>query len=326
MSSNSPTNPTTTAADAAAGTGGTYTNNENTTNTNTGISTPTPTPHAHLLDLSPTTSHPPTQYFALIIDNLLTPADCAALLALTTTTSDITTPWAIASVSQGNGAQKLQRERRHSQRLVRDDREAAGWVFERVRPFLEEFGVGVVARSSSGGEGEGEGEGEEGGGKFKFYPHMMVPPKTAKKAEALKGERWRVTRLNERLRFLKYEAGDFFVAHTDGSYSTHTHTHTGSTGPLDRDPTSTPPAPPAPEERSFLTLQLYLHSTPDLLGGATLFHPSLHDTSPEHQVRVEAVPGRALVFQHRGMVHSGERVERGVKVTLRTEVLYERIN
>ena len=36
---------------------------------------------------------------------------------------------------------------------------------------------------------------------------------------------------------------------------------------------------------------------------------------------VDPAPGRALLFQHR-VLHEGERVERGVKYLLRSEIMY----
>ena len=41
---------------------------------------------------------------------------------------------------------------------------------------------------------------------------------------------------------------------------------------------------------------------------------------------VKAVRGRVLIFQHRGLVHSGEEVRDGVKFTMRTDLLYKRVD
>jgi predicted 2-oxoglutarate/Fe(II)-dependent dioxygenase YbiX len=92
--------------------------------------------------------------------------------------------------------------------------------------------------------------------------------------------------LNERLRFYRYEPGQRFRWHRDGSYA------------RDRD------------ERSLLTVLLYLND--DFSGGATEF---------EAGPRVTPEAGCALVFAH-GLRHQGAPVIRGRKYVLRTDVMY----
>ena len=36
--------------------------------------------------------------------------------------------------------------------------------------------------------------------------------------------------------------------------------------------------------------------------------------------------GRVLLFQHRGLLHSGEEVENGLKYTLRTDLIYKKVD
>ncbi|KAI5805274.1 hypothetical protein DFH27DRAFT_609071 [Peziza echinospora] len=117
----------------------------------------------HLARPLPHNSHP--VYFALITEKFLTPAECTALLALTT--SDIKTQWDIASEALAEACE--------------DDREAVGCVSERLRPFWEEFGVGIVARS---GRVKGEGKGEGGSGHFTIKEqdsHLFIRSKKASK-------------------------------------------------------------------------------------------------------------------------------------------------
>lgn len=59
--------------------------------------------------------------------------------------------------------------------------------------------------------------------------------------------RYKIVGINERLRFLKYEQGDFFLRHCDGCYTR-----------------------PENGETSHLTIQLYLNTGAG--GGATRFH------------------------------------------------------
>ncbi len=59
----------------------------------------------------------------------------------------------------------------------------------------------------------------------------------------------------------------------------------------------------------------------ELEGGATSF------LSPDEKRRVDVDPkaGRVLIFEHRGLYHSGDEVRKGVKFTMRTDMLYELI-
>ena len=84
---------------------------------------------------------------------------------------------------------------------------------------------------------------------------------------------------------------------------------------------------PDRSEISFYTLHLYLNeSDPDgpdgeLRGGATTFHSG----NLKQELRVEPKVGRVLIFQHRSLLHSGEELESGTKLTLRTDIMYRRV-
>ncbi len=94
--------------------------------------------------------------------------------------------------------------------------------------------------------------------------------------------------LNERFRFYRYERGQYFQWHRDGSFH--------------RDA----------NEVSLLTLMFYLNDGYD--GGRTEFV----EAPPVVPVR-----GMALLFEH-GLVHRGEPVVEGTKYVLRTDVMYRR--
>ncbi|PIG86965.1 hypothetical protein AARAC_004728 [Aspergillus arachidicola] len=175
---------------------------------------------------------------------------------------------------------------------------------------------------------------------------------------ATRGETFKLTRLNEKLRFLKYTGGEYFRAHTDGCYVT-----------------------PDERERSLFTVHLYLNGEGEqdegelqraiarrdrvdarvsddnsdwgvvfgdgdgdadedieseeekeniegarkqtLLGGATSFR--LESFAGERVVRVFPKTGSVLVFQQRGLCHAGDDVFRGVKYTMRSDVMYEKV-
>lgn len=122
-------------------------------------------------------------------------------------------------------------------------------------------------------------------------------------------------------------------------------------------------ATPDYKERSHLTLQLYLNGGPaptpptfpshahtpttksrfhvlteaittaltpsppmeeggEMQGGATRFWGQ--GTNNKSWVDVEPRTGRVLIFQQRGLIHSGEEVKGGVKVCVRTDLMYVR--
>ena len=102
-------------------------------------------------------------------------------------------------------------------------------------------------------------------------------------------------RVNERLSFLRYGKGNFFRAHTDGQ-------------------------PNLPDGRKArVTIQIYLGDD-GVEGGAT----RILSTNTKY-FDVEPKKGRVLIFQQRGIYHSGEEVTKGVKYTLRTDFLFRQI-
>jgi hypothetical protein len=84
---------------------------------------------------------------------------------------------------------------------------------------------------------------------------------------------------------------------------------------------------PDMKERSFYTLHLYLNESdanaPEgpLEGGATTFH------GDDMKRSLDVVPkaGRVLLFQQRGLLHSGADVTGGIKLTLRTDLMYRQV-
>lgn len=78
-------------------------------------------------------------------------------------------------------------------------------------------------------------------------------------------------------------------------------------------------------ERSYFTLHLYLNDgtakdgEEALEGGATIFHSHC-----DKDLKVEPKAGRVLLFQQHHLIHSGEDVVKGTKLTMRTDVMYAR--
>lgn len=98
---------------------------------------------------------------------------------------------------------------------------------------------------------------------------------------------WVVCGANERLRFYRYQPGQRFAAHFDGSFQR------------------------SDSERSLLTFMLYLND--GFEGGETTFLELGDAIVPK--------PGRALLFQH-PILHEGSEVRAGTKYAIRSDIMY----
>jgi hypothetical protein len=122
---------------------------------------------------------------------------------------------------------------------------------------------------------------------------------------------YKVSMLNERLRFLRYGPGEYFKPHNDGIFV--------------RDDKS---------QASFVTIHLYLTDVPEGHGGETTFtsekmtygrHKFRSRSGEEEHVErlsVRPVTGRVLIFEHH-LPHEGSTLLHGVKYTVRTDVMYD---
>ncbi|KAF7350371.1 alcohol dehydrogenase [Mycena venus] len=207
--------------------------------------------------------------YAVVLDSLFSETELSAFLAQ----AEASGPWEVAQVNAGQYAY-TDTSYRNGERLIYDSFELSEKIFEKVRPHLQDI--------------------EE----IEQTTYVNGVNKAIQK--------WRMVRLNERLRFLRYPKGGFFRGHCDGAY-------------LD----------PATKQRTFYTLQFYLPS--DASGSKESFVPAqggstrfTSRTSTNH-ADVEAIPGRVLVFQHADLFHTGEEVTDGVKCTVRSDILYERV-
>lgn len=208
---------------------------------------------------------------AFVLDGVLSQEECDALVA----TVEATTggEWERAMINIGGGLQRLSEETRKCGRIIWDSRELAAKLWARVEAAVPEI---HKLHNQAGITGNGP---------------------------AKRNETWKMTRLNERMRFLKYVGGEYFHIHGDGSYVT---TDEGY------------------EEISFFTLHLYLNDVEGkpgekpLVGGSTTFY----GWNMGDHLDVKPKAGRILIFQHRGLMHAGEEVEQGTKYTMRTDVMY----
>ncbi|CCD42513.1 hypothetical protein BofuT4_P075960.1 [Botrytis cinerea T4] len=196
--------------------------------------------------------------------------------------------WTPAMVNAGVGYEFLSTEYRNSDRIIWDEKEVVSRLWKRVLQ----------------GKGIKEDIGVLEGKKWEGLASLGLRS----------GERWVGTEqgINERMRFLRYGAGQYFREHVDGAYGN-----------------------PDGSERSFFTIHLYLNDSaqelekdPDtpkfpkdsemLRGGATTFH------SKDMKERLDVDPkvGRVLIFQHRRLLHSGDDVVSGIKYTMRSDLMF----
>ncbi|KAJ7727768.1 hypothetical protein B0H16DRAFT_1697651 [Mycena metata] len=222
------------------------------------------------VDFSAVGLHEYNGCYAVVLDSLFSESELSACLA----EAEASAPWEVAQVNAGPNSAYTLPSYRNGQRIIYDSFELSEKIFEKVRPHLKDI--------------------EE------------IEQTTYLNGNTKAIQKWRMVRLNERLRFLRYPNGGFFRRHCDGAY------FDNKTG-----------------QRTFYTLQFYLPS--DASGSKESFIPAkggttrFLDTSAKNYADVEAIPGRVLVFQHADLLHTGEEVTGGVKCTVRSDILYERV-
>lgn len=102
-------------------------------------------------------------------------------------------------------------------------------------------------------------------------------------------DRFRLLRLNDRLRYYRYKPGQKFAPHMDHWYQ--------------------------PNDREITLLTVLVYFNDDFIGGETRFMEQLDEV-------VKPKPGLVAVFQHK-IRHEGCEVLSGNKYALRTDVIYE---
>ncbi|KAI9722685.1 MAG: hypothetical protein M1812_001616 [Candelaria pacifica] len=271
--------------------------------------------------------------YTIVLDNVLSPSECTQLIRLAEESAGASDEgaknkgWKPAMVNAGAGWEVFDAGYRKSDRIIWDQEDVAGRIWKRclnARGLWDDLGIL---------------QGKEG----------VLGWRACER-----GDKWRATRLNERMRFLRYGKGQFFrgkwsvrdtfqgggklgevyadlrfwsIEHCDGSYNNE------KTG-----------------EKSFYTVHLYLndsvqtcphlattkplteHETAEsdeqeeepLIGGATTFHSRDFDRAKTKKtLDVDPKAGRVLIFQHNGLLHSGNDVLAGVKYTMRTDLMFE---
>lgn len=116
--------------------------------------------------------------WAVVLDGVLSQEECDTLIAAAEATTD--SVWERAMVNIGGGEQALYEDTRKCGRIIWDNRDLAAKLWARIEATVPEI-HSLKAWPSVTGSGPAKWE-----------------------------ETWQVTRLNERLRFLKYVGGEYF--------------------------------------------------------------------------------------------------------------------
>jgi hypothetical protein len=116
--------------------------------------------------------------WAVVLDGVLSEAECDMLLAGAEATTN--GEWERAMINIGGGEQALYEDTRKCGRIIWDDRDIAAKLWARVEAAVPEI------------------------------HSLKAWPKVTGNGPYKWEETWQVTRLNERLRFLKYVGGEYF--------------------------------------------------------------------------------------------------------------------
>lgn len=287
------------------------------------------------IDFAKTTLPEYENCYAVVMDGVLSPWECEQLIVYAQKSvpkpdgkgnddegheHQASSAWQPAMVNAGPGFEVLDTSYRNSDRIVWDHGNVVARLWDRV---CMDENVKEALKEKE----------------VKMNKVRMVDRKTHTQSIV-----WKVTKLNERMRFLKYGKGQFFrrknpifmqntfktltdlrTAHCDGAYHV-----------------------PGKDERTFYTFHFYLNDSIQELrkgkegkdlaaaiksttadntakglceGGATTFHSD--DMS--RRLDVDPKAGRVLIFQHKTLLHSGDDVLDGVKYTMRTDLQFEKV-
>ncbi|KAI1441564.1 hypothetical protein F5Y02DRAFT_292296 [Annulohypoxylon stygium] len=229
--------------------------------------------------------------YAVVLDNVLSPSECAQLLQFAeASVSDANrnkengSPWAPALVNAGAGMEISTPSYRNSDRIIWDNQD----MVDRIWGRLERVPQITEALLS-----------------FTQEPNRVYLRAKGKDAPAAKPTVWDYHCVNKRMRFLKYGKDQFFRPHCDSPY-----------GEVTADGHAV---------MTHYTLHLYLNDSrqevgekSELVGGATSFLSSNQD----RKLDVDPKAGRILIFQHRRLYHAGDDVKAGTKYTMRTDIMY----
>jgi hypothetical protein len=116
--------------------------------------------------------------YATVINNILTTDECRELVRLAEAQAG--NKWERAMVNIGGGRQAIYEDTRKCRRIIYDEPELVARLWERVKDLVPEL------------------------------HELVCQPGVTGSGPAVRREVWKMTRLNERMRFLKYTAGEYF--------------------------------------------------------------------------------------------------------------------
>lgn len=198
--------------------------------------------------------------YAVVLDNVLTPQECETMVRAAEAST--TSGWERAMINVGGGEQMLMTDQRNCGRIIWDSRDIVDSVWKRIGHLPD---VQEITRLENVAKITGNGP-----AKWK--------------------EVWNFTRPNERMRFLKYQGGEYFRPHCDGKFDREAPFFRVCVRRQGTDAAAGSYETPDRSERSYFTLHLYLNNadvtTKDpseategdiksdsvLVGGATTFH------------------------------------------------------
>lgn len=137
--------------------------------------------------------------WAVVLDGVISEQECDQLVAAAEATTDA--KWERAMVNIGGGMQMLYEDTRNCGRIIWDNPDLVAKVWDRI-----EGAVPEIHTLKSWADVTGNGP-------------------------AVRKEVWKMTRLNERMRFLKYTGGEYFKGKPDPS-TTNTSSIADRTSPL----------------------------------------------------------------------------------------------
>ena len=122
--------------------------------------------------------------YAVVLDGVLTPEECRTLVQIAEYSAmhrpASSMPWERAMVNVGGGMQIMAEDTRKCGRIIMDDQDIVDRLWKRVRDLVPEL------------------------------LELANCPDVTGEGPAKRRETWRFTRLNERMRFLKYTEGEYF--------------------------------------------------------------------------------------------------------------------
>ncbi|KAF2228608.1 hypothetical protein EV356DRAFT_497926 [Viridothelium virens] len=142
------------------------------------LSNPSANITKQLIDFSQTNLPEYAGRYAAILENVLSKEECDSLVSAAEHHSS--SRWEQAQVNIGQGKQMLILDARRCGRIIWDDRDIVARIWARISGHLPELNT--------------------------IYQRPLVTGPGPSKRE----ETWQMTRLNERMRFLRYTSGDFF--------------------------------------------------------------------------------------------------------------------